>query len=127
MPESKNIPDEKILELYRIGLTNKEIADSLQVTQPAINYRLERLGLINNCHANRVNPDSNQVCILHSMGLTNIGIAYLLHVPVECVNKCITKLELKDNSFEIKRLLEEPVETAIAEFCSREPPQAVVC
>lgn len=126
MPESKNIPDEKILELHREGLTNKEIADRLQVTQPAINYRLERLGLINNCHADEHDIDSDQVSKLHCLGLTNIGIAYLLHVPVESVNRIMKQLRLKDNSFEIKRLLEEPIETAIAEFCSREPPQAVV-
>ena len=36
--------DGELLELYRQGLTNKEIAVRLGVTQAAVDYRLEKLG-----------------------------------------------------------------------------------
>jgi len=73
--------DKKLLELYSQGLTNREIALQLQVSQAAIHYRLQKLGLVNNCHEEQViNPE--QVAQLHEKGLTNVGIALLLSTNV---------------------------------------------
>jgi len=74
MPRKSKVSDEDILELYRKGLTNRQIADELCMTQPAVYYRLEKLQLVNNFHHN-VQVDLEQVRILHTMGLTNVGIA----------------------------------------------------
>lgn len=74
--ESK-FSDEELLELYHQGLTNKEIAEELGVSQTAVHYRVGRLGLTNNCH-NEQCVDLQQVQILLGMGLTNVGIAVLL-------------------------------------------------
>lgn len=46
---SQKIKDEQIIELYNTGLSNREIAEILKVTQSAINYRMQRLELKNNC------------------------------------------------------------------------------
>ena len=36
MPRKSKVSDEDILELYRKGLTNRQIADALHMTQPAV-------------------------------------------------------------------------------------------
>jgi DNA-binding NarL/FixJ family response regulator len=88
--------DKKLLELYRQGLTDKEIADELGVTQPAVRYRLQKLGLINNCHEKECTTPQ-QVKILHSLGLTSVGIALILQTNVQTVSKLLKQLGLKDN------------------------------
>lgn len=101
MPEK--FSDDELLELYRQGLTNRQIADRLQVTQGAVHYRLEKLGLINNCKKNQ-DVDVLQVQILHGMGLTNIGIALLLKVSVQAVLQLMKDVGLEDNYYELERL-----------------------
>jgi DNA-binding NarL/FixJ family response regulator len=44
------LSDHELLELYQQGLINKEIADRMGVAQSSVHYRLEKLGLKNNCH-----------------------------------------------------------------------------
>ncbi len=100
----KKFSDEELLELYYQGLTNREIADQLRVSQPAVYYRLQGLGLMNNCQRKEV-VDVNQVKILHGMGVTSIGIALLLKVSAHNVQKHLKKLGLEDNYYKLKRLV----------------------
>ena len=100
---SKKFSDDELLDLYRQGLTNRQIADNLQVSQPAVHYRLGRLGLINNCQKNQ-DVDVQQVQILHGMGITNIGIALLLKVSVQSVLQLMKDIGLEDNYYQLKRL-----------------------
>ncbi len=96
--------DGVLLELYHQGLTNKEIAHRLQVTQAAIHYRIEKLGLINNCHLSQ-NIDPQQVEILHGLGVTSIGIALLLKTSVQTVSHHLKELGLQDNYDWLKKQL----------------------
>jgi DNA-binding CsgD family transcriptional regulator len=88
--------DEKLLKLYRQGLTDKEIADELGVTQPAVRYRLQKLGLKNNCHEEK-STDPQKVKILHSLGVTSVGIALILKINIQTVSEVLKQLGLKDN------------------------------
>jgi orotate phosphoribosyltransferase-like protein len=88
--------DEKLLELYRQGLTDKEIADELGVKPPAVRYRLQKLGLKNNCHEEKPTTPQ-QVKILHSLGVTSVGIALILQTNVQIVSEVLKQLGLKDN------------------------------
>lgn len=96
--------DDKLLELYRQGLTNIEIADRLGVTPPAVQYRLQKLGLLNNCHTEEiVNPE--QVQILHYMGVTTVGIALVLKKNVVTISQQLKELGLKDNYYRLKEMV----------------------
>ena len=101
---TKKISEDELLELYLKGLTNREIADHLQVSQPAVHYRLQRLGLKNNCQKHR-GVDGKQVQVLHERGLTNLGIALLLKVSVQAVSEHIKDRGLEDNYYQLRRLL----------------------
>ncbi|MBU7009123.1 MAG: winged helix-turn-helix transcriptional regulator [Theionarchaea archaeon] len=101
MPRKSKVSDEDILELYRKGLTNRQIADELDMTQPAVYYRLEKLQLVNNFHHN-VQVDLEQVRILHTMGLTNVGIAMLLRASVAVISQHMRELGLRDNYHRLK-------------------------
>ena len=103
MPKSK-FSDEELLELYSQGLTNRQIADKLQVSQPAVHYRLGRLGLINNCQKNLL-VNADQIKILHGMGLTTIGIALLLKVNANTVSQHMRDLGLEDNYYRLRQLV----------------------
>jgi predicted transcriptional regulator len=98
--------DGELLELYRQGLTNKEIAVRLGVTQPAVDYRLQKLEMVNNYHL-RSDVDPNRVSILHSMGVTNVGIALILGTSVASVSVLMETLDLEDNCNRLKKLLRE--------------------
>ena len=98
------IEDGVLLELYSQGLTNREIADRLQVSQPAVHYRLQKLGLLNNCHTEKtINLDKMK--LLHSMGLTTVGIALLLKTNVLVISQCLKELELTDNYSKLKEII----------------------
>ena len=103
MVENK-ISDEDLLGLYWQGLTNREIAWELQVTQAAVYYRLEKLGLANNCHKDQV-VDTEQVEILHEMGLTTVGIALLLKTNVQAVTDHLKVLGLEDNYYQLTEIV----------------------
>jgi hypothetical protein len=100
----ERIEDVRLLDLYYQGLTNREIAVKLQVTQPAVHYRLQKLGLLNNCHRQQV-VDSEQVTLLHSMGLTTVGIALLLKTSVQVISQQLSQLGLKDNYYVLKEVV----------------------
>jgi DNA-binding CsgD family transcriptional regulator len=103
MNETK-LSDHELLELYQQGLTNKEIADRMGIAQSSVHYRLEKLGLKNNCHK-REHVDLNQIRILNGLGLTNIGIALIMKTNVAIISQHIKELGLEDNYHEVKRLL----------------------
>jgi len=96
--------DAVLLELYHQGLTNREIAHQLQVTQPAVHYRIEKLGLINNCHSSQ-DIDPQQVKTLHGLGLTGVGIALVLKTNVQTVSRYLKELGLQDNYDWLKKQL----------------------
>jgi len=98
------ISDGKLLALYHQGLTNREIAVRLQVSQAAVHYRLVKLGLLNNCHEDSyVTPE--QVEILHTMGLTTVGIAFLLKTNVQTVSQHLKELRLTDNCYQLEEIV----------------------
>ncbi|MBU7014930.1 MAG: winged helix-turn-helix transcriptional regulator [Theionarchaea archaeon] len=96
--------DGELLELYREGLTNKEIAMRLGVTQPAVSYRLEKLEMVNNYHL-RSDVDPDRVSILHNMGVTNVGIALILGTSVASVSVVMETLDLEDNYCRLKDMM----------------------
>ena len=95
--------DEELLELYHQGLTNREIAKKLGVSQPAVHYRIEKLGLTNNCHHDQ-DVNLQQVRILHGMGLTSIGIALVLKTSAAVISQHIKELGLEDNCIGLREL-----------------------
>ena len=94
----EKISDEDLLGLYWQGLTNREIAWELGVTQASVYYRLEKLGLANNFHKEQV-VDPEKIEILHEMELTTIGIALLLKTNVQTVADHLNELGLEDNYY----------------------------
>ena len=100
--------DEELLELYQQGLTNREIAHELNVSQASVHYRLEKLELVNNCHKEQ-DVNLQQVRILHGMGLTNIGIALVLKTSTAVISQHIKELGLKDNCIGLRELINNEV------------------
>ena len=96
--------DKELLELYQQGLTNREIAHELKVSQASVHYRLEKLGLVNNCHQEQ-DVDLQQVQILHGMGLTSIGIALVLKTSAAVISQHIKELGLEDNCIGFRELI----------------------
>ena len=99
------IKDEKLLKLYSEGLTNREIADQLRVTQPAVHYRLQKLQLPNNCHEEQV-IKTEKVKQLHDMGLTTVGIALLLETSVLVISQNLQYMGLQDNYYRLKEIVQ---------------------
>lgn len=104
----RKFSDGELLELYQQGLTNREIADRLQVTPPSVQYRLGKLGLVNNTCKESV--DVQQVKILHGLGLTTVGIAFLLKSNVRVVSQCMKELALTENDCRLKKLISDKKE-----------------
>jgi len=97
---------EELLALYQKGLTNREIADRLQVTQGAVYYWIEKCGLVNNyCKDQFV--DVEQVKVLHGLGLTTVGIAFLLKCSVRVIVRCMKELGLRDNEYRLKEFINQ--------------------
>ncbi len=101
----RKIAEDELLELYRQGKTNRHIAETLGVTQAAVYYRLQNLGLQNNCHCEPA-ADPGQVRILHGMGVTTIGIAHLLKVNVRAVEQTLKEMGLEDNCLKLREVVE---------------------
>jgi transcriptional regulator len=100
------LTDYDVLLLYQQGLTNREIADRLQVTQPAVHYRLEKLGLRNNCHTFHALSQIH-VRTLHRKGLTTIGIAVLLKANARSVTNILERMGLTDNYSRLLQILHQ--------------------
>ena len=104
MARESTFSDGELLELYWQGLTNREIAWELKVSQATVHYRVEKLGLTNNFHKDqRVNPE--QVVVLHGMGLTTVGIALLLKTNAQAVAEHLKVLGLKDNYYPLTEIV----------------------
>jgi len=101
----RKFSDGELLELYRKGLTNREIADRLQVTPPSVQYRLSKLGLVKNTCKESV--DVQQVEILHGLGLTTVGIAFLLKCNVRAITQCMKELALTDNDCRLTEIVNQ--------------------
>ena len=76
--------DEELLELHQQGLTDREIAQNLGVTQAAVNYRREKLCLKNNYEPETFSND--ELIKLHRQGYTDREISEDLHVTQAEVN-----------------------------------------
>jgi DNA-binding CsgD family transcriptional regulator len=100
------LTDYDVLLLYQQGLTNREIADKLQVTQPAVHYRLEKLGLRNNCHTFH-EISRTHVRTLHRKGLTTIGIAVILKANARSVTNILKRMGLTDNYSRLLQILHQ--------------------
>ncbi|MGC1121278.1 MAG: Lrp/AsnC family transcriptional regulator [Candidatus Methanofastidiosia archaeon] len=100
------LTDYDVLLLYQQGLTNREIADKLEVTQPAVHYRLEKLGLRNNCHTFQC-ISRTHVKTLHRKGLTTIGIALVLETNARSVSNLLKRMGLTDNYPTLLQILQQ--------------------
>jgi len=69
------IGDEEIIELHKKGLTDREIASALGVSQSSVNYRRQRLGLKNNYHNKHKKFDEDKFLELYNLGYTDREIA----------------------------------------------------
>ena len=93
----RKIDDRTILDLHRKGLTNSEIAQRLQVTQAAVHYRIEKLGLENNYHKQVQKIDETDILEMHKKGLTNSEIADILGVSPAAITYHSQRLGIQDN------------------------------
>jgi predicted transcriptional regulator len=87
--------DEQLLELYDQGLTDREIAEGLGVSQAAVNYRRCKLGLKTNFK--RTGVGDKIIAALCNEGLTDKEIASVLGVTQSTVNYRRERLGLKSN------------------------------
>jgi len=93
----RKFDDEILLDLHRQGLTDAQIAEELGVTQSAVNYRREKLGLKNNYRKHPTKIDPETILDLHSQGLTNSEIARKLHVSLPAIIHHTQRLGIQDN------------------------------
>lgn len=91
----RKFSDEELLELHRKGLTDKQIAEELDVTQAAVNYRREKLGLDNNYTPNSFSDD--ELIMLYTQGLTDREISEALGVTQAAINYRRGRLGLRSN------------------------------
>jgi predicted transcriptional regulator len=99
------ITDEELLALYNEGLTNRQIADHLHVSQAAVHYRIEKLELVNN-YCTEESVDSEMVRLLHMRGLTTVGIALMLQTNVKIITEHLRKLGLQDNYYRLREIVQ---------------------
>jgi predicted transcriptional regulator len=99
------ITDEELLALYNEGLTNRQIADHLHVSQAAVHYRIERLELVNN-YCTEESVDSEMVRLLHMRGLTTVGIALILKTNVKIITEHLEELGLQDNYYRLREIVQ---------------------
>ncbi|MBU7016488.1 MAG: hypothetical protein HXS44_03190 [Theionarchaea archaeon] len=99
----RKFSDEALLELYRKGLTDKQISEVLDVTQAAVNYRREKLGLTNNYERKTFTDD--ELVALYSQGFTDREISEELGVTQAAINYRRGRLALKSNYIHEKAFL----------------------
>ncbi|MBU7032375.1 MAG: hypothetical protein HXS53_07570 [Theionarchaea archaeon] len=99
----RKFSDEELLELHQKGLTDKQISRVLDVTQAAVNYRREKLGLINNYKPNSFSDD--ELCELYNQGLTDREISEALGVTQAAINYRRGRLGLRSNYIHEKSFL----------------------
>ena len=87
--------DEELLELHRQGLPDRWIAERFGVTQAAVNYRRQRLGLKNNYKPNTFSDD--ELLALHNQGWNDREISETLGVTQAAINYRRKRRELPSN------------------------------
>ncbi|MEA1993525.1 MAG: helix-turn-helix domain-containing protein [Euryarchaeota archaeon] len=92
------IGDEEIIELHKKGLTDREIAEVLDVSQSSVNYRRKRLGLENNYHKKKKKFVMNEFLKLYNLGYTDREIAHRMDLTPPAIHYRRTKLELRSNN-----------------------------
>ncbi|MHC1604701.1 MAG: helix-turn-helix domain-containing protein [Candidatus Methanofastidiosia archaeon] len=97
MPKHRTKFDDKLfLKFYKKGLTDREIAEVLGVSQSTVNYRRERLGLKSNYR--RKTFSDKRFLELYNDGLIDKEIASILNVTSAAINYRRERLELVSNS-----------------------------
>ncbi|MBU6996463.1 MAG: hypothetical protein HXS41_07690 [Theionarchaea archaeon] len=91
----RKFSDEELLEFHRKGLTDREISEKLGVTQAAVNYRREKLGLENNYKP--ITFSDQQLLTLYNQGLNDREISETLGVTQAAVNYRRGRLGLASN------------------------------
>jgi len=91
------IGDEEIIELHKKGLTDREIASVLGVSQSSVNYRRQRLGLKNNYYNKHKKFDEDKFLELYNSGYTDREIAEKMGFTAPAINYRRVKLELRSN------------------------------
>ncbi|KYK37618.1 MAG: hypothetical protein HXS46_18390 [Theionarchaea archaeon] len=99
----QKISNDELLELHQQGLTDREIAERLRVTQAAVNYRRQKLGLKNNYERNTFSD--NQLRKLYNQGLNDREISEALRVTQAAVNYRRGRLGLPSNYIREKSFL----------------------
>ncbi len=92
------ITDEEIIELHSRGLTDREIAEELEVSQSSVNYRRKRLGLENNYHKKEKKFDRETFLELYHQGYTDKEIAREMGLTPPAIHYRRTSLGLKSNN-----------------------------
>lgn len=95
--------DEELLELHQKKLTDRQIGEMLDVTQAAVNYRREKLGLKNNYERDTFTDD--QLLELYDQGLNDREVSKALGVTQAAVNYRRKRLELPSNYIREKAFL----------------------
>jgi DNA-binding NarL/FixJ family response regulator len=98
------IREDDLLRLYHKGHTDREIAEELCVSQSAVNYRREKLGLPSNIHANTDTDDT--IASMNAHGLTDKEIAEKLGITQSTVNYRRIRMGLASN-YERKHFSDE--------------------
>ena len=99
----QKISDEELLELHQKGLTDKQISKELGVTQAAVNYRREKLGLRNNYERSTFSDD--ELLTLYNQGLNDREISKALYVTQAAINYRRGRLGLESNYIREKAFL----------------------
>jgi len=101
---AKKFSDDQLLELYNEGMTDREISIELGVSQSAVNYRREKLGLPSNYNKEAI-PDA-LIREYNEKGFTDREIADELGVSQASVNYRRQRLGLSSN-FKKEKLPED--------------------
>ncbi len=96
--------NEQLLELHQEGLTDRQIADTLGVTQAAVNYRRQKMGLKNNYMKKSFSDD--ELRNLYNQGSVDREIGEALGATQAAVNYRRQRLALKTNYIREKAFLD---------------------
>jgi len=96
MPKHANkFSDTALLDLYKKGLTDRDIGLELGVSQSAVNYRREKLGLPSNYINEKISNED--ITSLNEKGYTDKEISKMLGVSQSSINYRRQKLGLASN------------------------------
>lgn len=95
------IDEQKVLELFDLGLSQQKIADELGTSKGGVNNILKKYGKTRSM--NDIKIDVDQVLILHSEGLSNPEIAEIVGHARSKIYDIIIEHNLIGNKSEIDR------------------------